>query len=74
MTQPQILSFSILGVTMLLFLWGRIRYDLVALLALLVSVACGTLARKKAFAGFSGMLLVTAMAATPFLDNAATGW
>ncbi|WAC19090.1 SLC13 family permease [Luteolibacter sp. SL250] len=58
MTQPQILSFSILGVTMLLFLWGRIRYDLVALLALLVSVACGTVDPKKAFAGFSDDIVI----------------
>lgn len=58
MTQPQILSFSILGVTMLLFLWGRLRYDLVALLALLASVACGTVDPKAAFTGFSDDIVI----------------
>jgi len=57
-TQPQILSFSILGVTMLLFLWGRLRYDVVALLALLASVACGTVDPKSAFTGFSDDIVI----------------
>ncbi|RYD48272.1 MAG: SLC13 family permease, partial [Verrucomicrobiaceae bacterium] len=58
MTQEQSLSFLILGATMALFLWGRIRYDLVALLALLVSVACGTVSAKEAFRGFSDDIVI----------------
>lgn len=58
MTHPQILSFAILGGTMVLFVWGRIRYDLVALLALLVSVACGTVSPKAAFRGFSDDIVI----------------
>ena len=32
MTLPQALSFGIIAATMALFAWGRLRYDLVALL------------------------------------------
>ncbi|MBV9859972.1 MAG: SLC13 family permease [Alphaproteobacteria bacterium] len=36
-----------------LFLWDRIRYDLVALLALLSAVLCGIVPGDKAFTGFA---------------------
>ncbi len=58
MSQPQILSFGILAATMLLFIWGKLRYDLVALLALLASVACGTVPAKQAFLGFSDDIVI----------------
>ncbi len=35
MTTPQILAFAILAAMMALFVWGRLRYDVVAVLALL---------------------------------------
>src|SRR4051794_22731155 len=53
MTLPQILSFAVLGGMMLLFVWGRIRYDLVAVLALLVALLVGIVKPKQAFSGFS---------------------
>ena len=34
MTLDQAMAFGIIGVTVLLFVWGRLPYDLVALLAL----------------------------------------
>jgi di/tricarboxylate transporter len=58
MTQPQMLAFGILGAMMILFLWGRIRYDLVAILALLASVAVGTVPAEKAFLGFADDIVV----------------
>lgn len=58
MTQPQILAFAILGGMMLLFIWGRLRYDLVAILALLASLAAGTVKPEKAFSGFSDDIIV----------------
>jgi di/tricarboxylate transporter len=58
MTQPQLLAFAILGGTMILFIWGRLRYDLVAILALLASVAAGTVPASKAFAGFSDDIII----------------
>ncbi|WP_126978472.1 SLC13 family permease [Frigidibacter oleivorans] len=58
MTLPQALSFSILGAMMLLFIWGRLRYDLVAMLALLASLAAGTVTPEQAFTGFSDDIVI----------------
>jgi len=58
MTQPQFLAFAILAGMMALFIWGRLRYDLVAILALLASVAAGTVAPKDAFSGFSDDIVI----------------
>ena len=58
MSHPQLLAFAILGGMMLLFIWGRLRYDLVAILALLVSIAAGTVPAKKAFSGFSDDIVI----------------
>ncbi|WP_157215506.1 SLC13 family permease [Flavisphingomonas formosensis] len=58
MTGPQIAAFAILAGMMVLFIWGRLRYDLVAVLALLVSVAVGTVPAKKAFDGFSDDIVI----------------
>ena len=41
MTLQQILAFSVIAGTMALFVWGRLRYDLVAGVALLVAVLIG---------------------------------
>ncbi len=58
MTQPQLLAFAIVGAMMALFIWGRLRYDLVALLALLASLAAGTVSAKDAFSGFSDDIVI----------------
>ncbi|SMO98442.1 SLC13 family permease [Paracoccus laeviglucosivorans] len=58
MTQAQVLSFSILGAMMLLFIWGKLRYDLVAMLALLASLVAGTVAPDEAFKGFSDDIVI----------------
>jgi di/tricarboxylate transporter len=58
LTLPQILSFAVLAGMMVLFLWGRIRYDLVAVLALLVSLAVGIVKPKAAFTGFSDDIVI----------------
>ncbi len=58
MTTPQLLAFGILGATMILFIWGRWRYDLVALMALLASIVAGTVPAKKAFSGFSDDIVI----------------
>ena len=41
MTTQQMLAFAIVGVMMVLFIWGRLRYDVVAMLALLASLLAG---------------------------------
>lgn len=53
MTTQQILIFAILAAMLVLFLWDRLRYDVVALLALLAAVLTGIIPPDKAFAGFS---------------------
>jgi di/tricarboxylate transporter len=58
MTLPQIFAFTIVVVMMGLFVWGRLRYDLVALLALLAAIACGIVPFEKAFSGFSDDIVI----------------
>ena len=41
MTVAQILSVGIIAATMGLFVWGRLRYDLVALISLLAGIVAG---------------------------------
>lgn len=58
MTVPQFLSVSIIAVTMGLFVWGRLRFDLVALLALLAGIATGVVPRQRAFSGFGDEIVI----------------
>lgn len=58
MNLPQVLAFSVLIGMMLLFLWGRIRYDMVAILALLVSLLVGIVPPEKAFTGFADDIVI----------------
>lgn len=58
MTIPQILAFAVIGGMMALFVWGRLRYDLVAGLALLVSVLIGIVPFDRAFSGFSDDIVI----------------
>ncbi|HWE74368.1 MAG TPA: SLC13 family permease [Stellaceae bacterium] len=57
MTVAQAFSFAILAGLLVLFIWDRLRFDIVALLALLAAIACGIVPANKAFAGFSNSLL-----------------
>jgi di/tricarboxylate transporter len=58
MTLDQAFAFAIVIAMMVLFVWGRLRYDLVALLALLASVAAGIVPADKAFSGFSDDVVI----------------
>jgi di/tricarboxylate transporter len=58
MTLDQTLAFVIILGTIGLLMWGRIRYDLVALLALLASIACGIVKPGDAFHGFSDDIVI----------------
>lgn len=62
MTAEQATVFAILGVTLTLFVWERIRYDLVALMALLAGVLLGVVPAGEAFDGFSDPAVVTVAA------------
>ena len=58
MTTPQALSFAVLAGMMALFIWGKVRYDMVAILALLVSMAVGIVSPDEAFTGFSDDIVI----------------
>lgn len=58
MTPQQMLAFAIVGVMMVMFIWGRLRYDVVAMLALLASLLAGTVAPEQAFTGFSDDIVI----------------
>jgi di/tricarboxylate transporter len=58
MTLDQALAFAIILGTIGLLIWDRVRYDLVALLALLASIACGVVKPEAAFRGFSDDIVI----------------
>jgi di/tricarboxylate transporter len=58
MTPDQAIAFGIVGVTIGLFVWGRLPYDLVALLALLAGLVSGVVPAKDAFSGFSDDIVI----------------
>jgi len=63
MTLSQGLAFGLIGATLLLFIWGRLRYDLVSLAALLTGVFLGVVPAAKAFDGFKSDVVVIIAAA-----------
>jgi len=58
-TQDQAVLLAVLAATVALFLWGRWRHDVVALLSLLACVAAGLVPASHAFAGFGHPAVVT---------------
>jgi di/tricarboxylate transporter len=62
MEPPQIIIFSILALVLLLFVWGKWRYDLVALFALLLVTILGLVPPETAFSGFGHPAVVTVAA------------
>jgi len=62
MTQDQIASVALLGVALALFAWGRLRHDLVALLALLLAIYLGLVDPEAAFLGFGHPAVITVVA------------
>ncbi|MDP6691563.1 MAG: SLC13 family permease [Alphaproteobacteria bacterium] len=62
MSYEQIGIAAILAGAVALFIWGRPRYDLVALLALLATAALGLLPGEQIFAGFGHPAVITVAA------------
>ncbi len=58
MTLQQGLAFGLMGLTIAAFIWGRFRYDLIALCALLAGVVIGVIPAGSAFDGFSNDVVV----------------
>jgi di/tricarboxylate transporter len=69
MRLPQFFAFGIVATMMALFVWGRLRYDLVAMLALLSAVATGIVPPDRAFRGFGDDIVI--IVATALLVSAA---
>ncbi|MEQ8348148.1 MAG: SLC13 family permease [Sneathiellaceae bacterium] len=62
MTTEQIAICALLAATLGLFAWGRWRYDLVALTALLAAVLLGLVPTGEAFSGFAHPAVITVAA------------
>ena len=52
MTTDQIILFTLLFFVFALLIWGRIRYDLVAFMALTAALILGVVPKEQAFSGF----------------------
>jgi di/tricarboxylate transporter len=58
MTLQQGLAFGLVGITVVCFIWGRWRYDVIALTALLLGVVIGVVPAEDAFSGFANDVTV----------------
>lgn len=58
MTHQQILSFAVIILMMAAFIWGKFRYDIVALCSLLLAVGVGVVPYDQAFTGFSDDIVI----------------
>jgi di/tricarboxylate transporter len=58
MTLAQAFAFGILAAMMAMFAWGKLRYDLVALIGLLAAILSGIVPYDKAFTGFSDDIVI----------------
>ena len=63
MTLQQGLAFGLVGLTIVAFIWGRFRYDLVALAALVAGLVVGVIPAEAAFDGFRNDITVIIAAA-----------
>ena len=62
MTFEQAYVFGVLGATLCLFIWGRWRYDVVSVLALLAVAIPGIIDIDGVFAGFGHPAVITVAA------------
>ena len=62
MNGQQAIAFGIVGLTLVMLVWGRWRYDVIAVLALLAVVFGGLVPPRDAFAGFAHPAVITVAA------------
>ncbi|MGI5819814.1 MAG: SLC13 family permease [Armatimonadota bacterium] len=62
MTFEQFFVFAVLALTLVLFIWNRWRYDIVAVMALLVVALAGLVPPAEVFAGFGHPAVITVAA------------
>ncbi|HLO76128.1 MAG TPA: SLC13 family permease [Magnetospirillum sp.] len=58
MSLDQATIFAIIAVMMALFIWNRLRYDLVAMLGLLAAMGAGVVPVDQAFLGFADQVVI----------------
>ncbi|HEX2559213.1 SLC13 family permease [Phenylobacterium sp.] len=58
MTGEQALAFGLVGAVVALLVWDRLRYDVVALLALVAAVLSGLVPAEEAFTGFADEIVI----------------
>jgi di/tricarboxylate transporter len=58
MDQQQFLALATIIAMMALFMWGRLRYDMVAVIALIAAYLVGIVPADKAFSGFSSDIVI----------------
>jgi di/tricarboxylate transporter len=63
MTLHQGFAFAIVIAMMALFVWGKLRYDVVAMLALFASIVVGIVPAQDAFSGFGDEVVIIVAAA-----------
>ena len=63
MTLHQGLAFALIVATLGLFIWGRLRYDVIALSSLVAGVLIGVVPAASAFDGFKSDVVVIIAAA-----------
>ncbi|WP_367605453.1 SLC13 family permease [Legionella sp. W05-934-2] len=54
-----VLLFAVLAATLLMFIWGYYRYDLVAIMSLMALVMFGIIPSQQAFTGFGNTAVIT---------------
>ena len=62
MSIEQGIVFSVLGITLAMFVWNRLRFDVVAMLALLAVAITGLVPTEELFAGFGHPAVITVAA------------
>ena len=69
LNDPMMIVFAVLGVAGLLFASGRVRLDIVGLLAVLALILTGVLTPREALAGFGDpVVILVAALALPFIS------
>ncbi|WP_339779660.1 SLC13 family permease [uncultured Marinobacter sp.] len=62
MSIEQGIVFAVLGITLAMFVWNRLRFDVVAMLALLAVAIAGLVPTEELFAGFGHPAVITVAA------------
>lgn len=74
MTLPQWLSIGTLAGMMALFIWGRFRYDVTAVIALMAGLALGIVKPADAFSGFSDDIVIIVGSALVLSASVQRSW